>query len=381
MTTTPGSTEAPSGAPDPDEGPRVSRDEVRDLGRLRRSSHDRKVAGVAGGIARHLDIDPVIMRVAFVVLAFFGGAGLLLYGVCWLLVPEDGSPDATVRLDERSRTVALVIVGGLAALLLIGDSWGGWGFPWPLAIIAVIVLLVMNNRGRSQPPPPGPVAAPGTTYPPTGYQSVPPAAPRNPRRRGPRLFWFSLALAALGIGILGIVDLAGLDVAHSAYPALVLAVSGVMLVVGAFYGRAGGLILLGLVAALATAGATAAHETDAGPIVETPRTAASVQSTYDLGVGEIQLDLTEVADLDNLDGRTIRLEATFGRIEVILPAGVDVDVNADVEAAGTTRLFGSSEDRSDTAQLDGGTDVPAITIDAEVTFGEIEVNTDGRINR
>ena len=40
--------------------------------------------------ARHLDIDPLILRVAFVVLAFFGGAGLLLYGACWLLVPEDG---------------------------------------------------------------------------------------------------------------------------------------------------------------------------------------------------------------------------------------------------------------------------------------------------
>ena len=66
-----------------------TRDEIRDLGRLRRSATDRKVAGVAGGLARHLDIDPLILRVAFVVLAFFGGAGLILYGACWLLVPEE----------------------------------------------------------------------------------------------------------------------------------------------------------------------------------------------------------------------------------------------------------------------------------------------------
>ena len=73
----------------------MTRDEIRDLGRLRRSPHDRKVAGVAGGLARHLDIDPIILRVAFVVLVFFGGAGLILYGACWLLVPEDGT-------DERA---------------------------------------------------------------------------------------------------------------------------------------------------------------------------------------------------------------------------------------------------------------------------------------
>ena len=123
MTTTP--PEAPSGPadePTPDEGPRVTRDEVRDLGRLRRSVTDRKVAGVAGGLARHLDVDPLLLRVAFVVLAFFGGAGLLLYGACWLLVPEEGSDEAAITLDDRSRTIALLGIGVLAAFALLGDS-------------------------------------------------------------------------------------------------------------------------------------------------------------------------------------------------------------------------------------------------------------------
>ncbi|MGZ4450029.1 MAG: PspC domain-containing protein, partial [Nocardioides sp.] len=67
MTTTP--PEAPHG-PAPDAtGPRVSRDDVRDLSRLRRSVDDRKIAGVAGGLARHLDVDPLVLRVTFVVLA------------------------------------------------------------------------------------------------------------------------------------------------------------------------------------------------------------------------------------------------------------------------------------------------------------------------
>ena len=47
--------------------------------------------------------------------------------------------------------------------------------------------------------------------------------------------------------MLGIVDLAGAGVADAAYPALAVAITGVMLLVGAFFGRAGGLILVGLV--------------------------------------------------------------------------------------------------------------------------------------
>ncbi len=157
MTTTP--PEAPSGPADesaPDEGPRVTRDEIRDLGRLRRSVDDRKVAGVAGGLARHLDVDPLILRVAFVVLAFFGGAGLLLYGACWLLVPEDGSDEAAITLDDRSRTLALLAVGVLAAFALLGDSWGVFWFPWPLAIIALVVLLFVTRKDRRSAPTPPP---------------------------------------------------------------------------------------------------------------------------------------------------------------------------------------------------------------------------------
>ena len=57
---------------------------------LRRSVTDRKVAGVAGGLGRYFNVDPLIFRVVFVTLAIFGGSGLLLYAVGWLLVPEDG---------------------------------------------------------------------------------------------------------------------------------------------------------------------------------------------------------------------------------------------------------------------------------------------------
>jgi phage shock protein PspC (stress-responsive transcriptional regulator) len=55
--------------------------------RLRLSATDRKVAGVCGGMGEYFELDPVLFRVAFVVLAFAGGLGILLYAALWLVVP------------------------------------------------------------------------------------------------------------------------------------------------------------------------------------------------------------------------------------------------------------------------------------------------------
>ena len=62
--------------------------------RLRRSSSDRMVGGVAGGLGRYFDVDPVLFRIAFVVLVFAGGAGLLAYLGLWLITPSDGEGEA-----------------------------------------------------------------------------------------------------------------------------------------------------------------------------------------------------------------------------------------------------------------------------------------------
>ena len=58
--------------------------------KLTRSTSDRMVAGVAGGLAAYFDIDPVLVRLAFVALALAGGPGLILYIILWILTPEDG---------------------------------------------------------------------------------------------------------------------------------------------------------------------------------------------------------------------------------------------------------------------------------------------------
>lgn len=372
MTSTP--PEAPSGPSTPDDhGPRVTRDDVRDLGRLRRSVDDRKIAGVAGGLARHLDVDPLILRVTFVVLAFFG-AGLILYAACWILVPEEGSTRRPLGLDDRSRALGLVIAGVLAALALMGNTWQGLWHPWPVALVVLVVLFFVLRRNSAQqhqgtaPPPQSPA-------PPQAMAA--PVRPWPPRRRGPILFWFTMALIALAEGLLGIVDLANVDVVPSAYPALAVAIIGVMLLVGAFFGRAGGLILAGLVATVVLAGTTAADEWEGTTVRETPTTAAVVASDYEISSGELVLDLTNVGNVAALDGRTISLHTNVGRIEVILPDGLDAEVTAKVNGPGEIKLFGEESGGIDIRmnRTEGGLGKnPLVHIRTELDVGAIEVH-------
>jgi phage shock protein PspC (stress-responsive transcriptional regulator) len=392
MTTTP--PEAPSG------GPRVTRDDIRDLGRLRRTvGADRYLAGVSGGVARHLDIDPAIVRVLFVVLTFFGGAGLLLYGALWLLLPAEDSHDAVINLDSRSLMVALVAVLAVSALLVVGDSWGGVGFPWPLMVIGIVAAIVLLSRDRrSSTPPPGtprpdapPYAAPTS---PATYAALPPEAaegppagppvwapaprPANPRKRGPILFWFTLALIALAIGVLGTVDVSGVEVAGSAYPALALGITAVMLVVGAFYGRAGGLILLGLLITPGLAVGTLAENYDSDTVTVTPLSADGVRDEYTMDAGETVVDLSQVADPEELDGRTVTVDGGLGRIEVIVPDDVDVDVTADVGGPGDVSVFGDHRDGfgpSISHRQDVSDDVADLTLDVSLGVGEIVITT------
>jgi phage shock protein PspC (stress-responsive transcriptional regulator) len=75
---------------------------------LRRPFEDRMLAGVAAGLARYFGVDPTIVRIAFVVLTVVGGAGIPLYLVGLLLIPDEGS-DVSIAgsiiesLQSRSR--------------------------------------------------------------------------------------------------------------------------------------------------------------------------------------------------------------------------------------------------------------------------------------
>jgi phage shock protein C len=62
-------------------------------GRLRRSTQDRIIGGVLGGIARHYDLDPVLVRIAYVVLSILsaGFPGTLVYIILWIVIPTEDS--------------------------------------------------------------------------------------------------------------------------------------------------------------------------------------------------------------------------------------------------------------------------------------------------
>lgn len=62
-----------------------------DLRRITRSRNERVVAGVAGGLGAFFNIDPMFVRLAFLVLAFINGIGGVLYLVLWLIVPNEDS--------------------------------------------------------------------------------------------------------------------------------------------------------------------------------------------------------------------------------------------------------------------------------------------------
>ena len=391
---------------------RINTEHLRDYSQLRRSVTDRKIAGVAGGLGRHLNIDPTILRVAFVVLAFFGGAGILLYAAAWAFVPEDGKDQAPIATSAATRNAILAVAAGIALLLVIGDAWGNVGFPWPLAILALVVLFFLMNRDKpvstthppQQPgspvPPPPPAGSAGSTgtdvpatpedysaYPYDPYGgAVPPAAVPNPVAqppapqpyRGPKLFWFTVALLAVALGALGLYDVAQGGVAEAAYPALALAVIGTMLVVGAWFGRPGGLIALGHVATIGLVGASAGDiRWEDERVLLTPGTAAEVDYDHSFTAGATHVNLSRISDLENLDGRTIDIEGNAGEIVVTLPDDVDVDINATVSGAGDVTVLG--EQRSGVGAVsidrtyDGGDDVPAFDLNLDLVVGNIEV--------
>jgi phage shock protein PspC (stress-responsive transcriptional regulator) len=422
----PSATDEQQSTPTAGPQPGVDRASLRSYEQLRRSTTDRKVAGVAGGLGRHLNIDPTLLRVLFVVLCFFGGAGFLLYGVAWALVPEDGRPQGNIAMRPSTRNAVLIAAGVVAALVLVGDSWGGFGFPWPLLLAGVVVLVYLAVHDRGGAPAAGRYPAPyagqypaaypaqdassydmsepsyasgdpaveGTTT--TTYAQQPPAPPWMPPTqtapdyqappprpgRGPLLFGFTLAMVAVALGVLGLYDASGGQVVDSAYPALALAVVGLMLVVGAFVGRAGGLVLLGIVAALALAvtsllGSVGDLTRGEGQRLNvTPLTAGAVQGTYYVPSGRVVLDLSRVRDPADLAGRSIEVGARAGEVVVVLPTDVVTDVDADISGPGQIDLPDHSSGgfgNSITETLGSGSGT--FSLRAHLFTGHIEVRT------
>jgi phage shock protein PspC (stress-responsive transcriptional regulator) len=124
--------------------------------RLLRSSSDRVLTGVAGGLGRYFGVDPTLFRIGFVLSLFFGGLGGLAYVLLALFVPTDGHPDFPQkfggRLQQKGFWRGLAIVGvaalAIAGLLTLaaGAAFAvavGWGVPVAIGIIVVGAALAL----------------------------------------------------------------------------------------------------------------------------------------------------------------------------------------------------------------------------------------------
>ena len=136
-----------------------------------RSETNRILAGVAGGLGDYFDIDPVIFRIIFVLLTVFGGSGILIYIILWILIPDESSSelksDEAIRKNAREMKdkakrfaddigmsskdssgswIGIIIV--VLGILFLSDNLGFLKFNllWPLIIIVFGLWLLVKER-------------------------------------------------------------------------------------------------------------------------------------------------------------------------------------------------------------------------------------------
>jgi len=228
--------------------------------------------------------------------------------------------------------------------------------------------------GGLRPPfaPHGPFAGPTPPPPP---RPAPPRPPKPPKERSilGRLTFFAVVMVT---GLIGALDMSGVDVDISAYFAAALVTTALGLIVGAWFGRARGLIALALVLSFAL-GVSAGVERfgeDWTPSVYRPTTLAAVADRYDFEIGNATLDLRAV-DFDG-KSQSVAVSMELGQLKVLLPENVDATVTAGVDG-GRMVLFGEEYNDSSTRELTDngaqGANDGKLTLDINVEAGNLEV--------
>lgn len=141
---------------------------------LRRVKEGAFLGGVCAGLAEYIEIDPILVRLAFVAITMAGGAGVFLYIALWILIPEGEDHEALSeesvrknaaemkekaesimdslnkeRSDKNSRVIFGVILLFLGGYFVL-SNWGllGWlhfNDVWPLILIAIGVLVIFKK--------------------------------------------------------------------------------------------------------------------------------------------------------------------------------------------------------------------------------------------
>jgi phage shock protein PspC (stress-responsive transcriptional regulator) len=329
-------TDTPPTAPQPEQPPR----------RLTRSSTDSMIAGVAGGLGKHLNVDPLAIRITFVILTFAGGIGLLAYLICLAFIPVDDPSAPPVRWG-LAKTVGAGLIA-VAALAFLIPNWL-WGPELPILLVAGAVVYLLIRMLRED----------GGSH-----------ASHVAARIAIGIVLVAVAIggfvaAAAGSALGGGIVVAGLVIA-----------CGVGLVGGAFRGGARWLIVPALVLALPL-GAVAATDLDVrgtwGDRTFRPADVAELAGGYDMGVGSMRVDMR---DVDLPAGRTdLRLDLGMGEIQVIVPDDLCVTTDAQIGMgeidAGNGDQGGIDLDVIDHRTVAPG--VPHLHIVADVGLGAVHV--------
>jgi phage shock protein C len=145
--------------------------------RLYKSRTSRMIDGVCGGVAEYFGVDPTLVRIAWLLLAFMGGMGIVLYFVAMILMPKN--PDAVpppsgdpAGKNSKFWGILLVTVGAVWFLSNLGVSiWSHWWhLPWDivfsvLLILAGVAFLMGGRNGLHGSVEPGAAAPEGSGVP------------------------------------------------------------------------------------------------------------------------------------------------------------------------------------------------------------------------
>src|SRR5688500_872054 len=307
----------------PPEGPR----------RLTRARSGRMIGGVCAGLGRYFNVDPIIFRIGAIALTLVGGAGILAYLAALLLIPAEDSAEEAPAGRNR-----WLVIGGLIVLLCVSFPFllgGGLliaGLAIPFAILVAAGVLVWWFVSGE-----GPAGEAGDV------------AKR----------------AALGLGILFVCGLIAICGAWAAAAggetvvAIAVILAGVAILAGAFMRPVRWLVLPALALALSAGTVSAAGIDLDGGVGERdyrPASVTDLRETYELGIGELIVDLRQT-DLPPGDV-PMAIDLGIGEARVIVPDDVCVATDAEV-GIGEARTFeldngGIDVDLEDLPEADSG---------------------------
>lgn len=335
--------------------------------RLERPRDGRMVAGAATGIARHLDVDPTLVRLGFIVAVFAGGLGFAAYLAAFLLIPEEGRDRPVLHAKSGGKLAVvtgtvLVICGGLIAADAVTGEWVGDEIFWSAALLGAGAFLLLRNGGDT---------ATVTTQV-IESDTVVPTPARSRSGTGTRVVAGVLLIV---VGALAGLAAAGVDLDWQETAGIAVVAAGAVLVAGSAFGASPWLVMPPLLVAASVASLGAAGATFDGPIGERhhrPVAVAELPDEYRVAVGELEVDLRDLA----FPAGTTRLKVYvgIGEAKVRLPSDVGVRINAHA-GAGDIQLpggqsDGSDVDRDETILVPGR---PVIELDVSAGLGAVVV--------